>query len=127
MDKPSEPTTIYIDGSCSFCNRHATWLCGRKGGGELRVVDISHPRFLAEEHGLQTEKVNRQLHVRQADGKVLVGWEAVLETLRATGSGGWTKVFLLPGIRQLLSMVYRWIARNRLRWGNFLQNRNTRR
>lgn len=57
------------------------------------------------------------MHLVWPDGRVMRGMEAAV---RAVATRGWTWLFVwpyyVPGVRQLLDALYRWIARNRYRF-----------
>lgn len=69
--------------------------------------------------GVSAEQCSAALQFVGTDGAVASGSDAVGETLRL-GSFPWSlagRILLLPGVRTVAGAAYRWVARNRHRFG----------
>jgi predicted DCC family thiol-disulfide oxidoreductase YuxK len=110
----SDPAlTLYYDGLCPFCVASMRRLMAWNTAGRLGFVDITGPGFDPGFLGVDMAALNRELHGRTRDGKVLAGIDTMLAayTLAEQGWRVWPlRVRLLrPG----LARAYRWFARHR--------------
>lgn len=110
MDRP----LLVFDGDCAFCTRSVRFV-------ERRIR--RHPRIAAwqsldlAELGLTQEDCEKAVQWIGADGTRAEAHVAVARTL-VYGRRGWAvlgRIILLPGVRSLAGVVYRWVARNRHR------------
>ena len=110
MDRP----LLVFDGDCAFCTRSVRFV-------ERRIR--RRPRIVAwqsldlAELGLTQEQCELAVQWIGDDDSRAEAHVAVARTL-VFGGRGWAvlgRIILLPGIRGLAAVVYRWIARNRHR------------
>jgi predicted DCC family thiol-disulfide oxidoreductase YuxK len=111
----SRPVLLY-DGQCPFC---ATWIrrlerIARPGAFEaLSYHDPSVPERFP---GLQQADLEREMHLVEPHGRVTRGFEVAIRALRSRPvAGALTRIYYVPGLRQLLDSIYRLIARYRHR------------
>ena len=79
-------------------------------------MSVAQPVLLFDV-GVTAEQCEQAVQWVGADNKVLSAHIAVAQVLIDAGTGwaGIGRAMLLPGLRQLSGLVYRWIARNRSR------------
>jgi len=66
--------------------------------------------------GLTHDRCMQAMHLVGPDGRVVRAAEAVVAVLLTRGRiFAWTRLYYLPGLRTLLDLAYRWVARNRYR------------
>lgn len=70
---------IYYDGLCIVCATEIKAYERWDKQGKLKLVDISHPQFSAEQEGLDTTLVQKYLHIKTADGRILTGVDSFIE------------------------------------------------
>ena len=109
-----EGPLLVFDGDCAFCARSVRFV-------EKRIR--RHPEIRSWQSldldtlGLTQAECEEAVQWVGADGQRASAHLAVARTL-IHGGRGWAilgRVVLLPGIRSLAGVVYRWIARNRHR------------
>lgn len=86
--------------------------------GSIELVDFQRPGALDRFPGVSYDECMKAMHLVTPDGHVYKGFEAVaraLATRRILGLIAY--VYFVPGIRQLLDVLYRAIAANRYRLG----------
>lgn len=113
MTMTRTPTLVY-DGDCAFCTRCVDWMSSR-----MRRLPVIVPwqRADLESLGLSAAQCEVALQFVNGDGRISSGERAVARVLLHAGSG-WKvlgAVLLVPGVRHLAGLVYRWVARNRHR------------
>jgi predicted DCC family thiol-disulfide oxidoreductase YuxK len=114
MPQDSAPTQVFYDGACPLCTIAARWYLSATGADNLEFVNIASPGFDATSHGLDPLAVQRVIHARTREGKVVRGLDALIAIwtelpdyrLRA-------RLARLPGIHLLLSLGYHLISVNR--------------
>lgn len=107
--------TLYYDGNCSICRAQMSRLRKRDRAGCLAFSDITAPGFVAREVGVNMEALGTQIHVRTADGCLLVGIDSLIAIYTALGRGWWVAPLRWRMLRPLFSAMYRSLARNRYR------------
>lgn len=110
---------LFYDGDCAFCAKSVNRVFDLDRNG---VVDFSPLQGeLARTHGLTDYADPREgtmVVMREADGAVFLRSEALIELARALG--GWSRGLALFGRlvpRVIRDGAYKWIARNRHRFG----------
>jgi predicted DCC family thiol-disulfide oxidoreductase YuxK len=110
------PILLY-DGRCRICVREAGRL-SRWVGGRVRLESFRDPEVLARHPDLTPEACEAAIHLVEPGGRVSRGAEAVA---RALGLRPLLRplawLYRLPGLRQLMDVGYRTVARNRFRLG----------
>jgi len=108
--------TLYYDGACPLCRAEIGRLRGVAGEAIdlLDVHELTHTEDLPSRQALL-----KRLHLRTADGRLLIGLDANVAAWQVT-SYGWLLLWLRwPGIRQVADWVYNHWAdvRYRRRYG----------
>jgi predicted DCC family thiol-disulfide oxidoreductase YuxK len=107
------PLTLFYDGLCPLCSREVAHYSRHAPDGALCLVDITDPDFDATAHGLDAERVHRQLHVKRGD-EVQVGVAAFVAIWEAVPRYRWAaRLARLPGVQVLLRLGYAAFARVR--------------
>lgn len=107
--------TLYYDGNCSICRAQMSRLRERDRAGRLAFSDIAAPGFTAQGGGVSMEALGTQIHVRTADGRLLVGIDSLIAIYTALERGWWVAPLRWRALRPLCSAMYRSLARNRYR------------
>ena len=103
--------TLYYDASCGFCRRWIDRWSARTGSR----VKYSPSRTLALwRHGIGRRRARRAVILRESNGRVTDGAEAVARTLsRAPGLRAVGLLLRAPGVLSIARGVYRFIANHR--------------
>lgn len=121
MDRPQ--LTVFYDGACPSCVRDRAWYEGLCGQTDETVhwFDITGREAELQAMGIDPEAALRELHVRDAQGvlhRELDAYILLLSRVPRLTPLAW--LIGLPGLRGLLSWLYRsWVLR-RLRRENRL-------
>ena len=105
--------TLYYDGKCAFCTREMMRLAGWDKHARLAFVDIAQPGFDPARLGLSLADVNREMASQTAAGEVLLGVDSMLAAYPLVGRGLLVWPLRVPGLRQVLTFLYRQFARHR--------------
>jgi predicted DCC family thiol-disulfide oxidoreductase YuxK len=81
--------TVYFDGACHLCSREIEHYRKRDAGRRIKYVDISRSSFDAAREGLDPMRVQKELHVRLADGTVRTGVAAFAALWDVLPGYGW--------------------------------------
>ncbi len=107
--------TAYYDGACYVCTHEMKKLARKDRGQQIQFVDISDPNFSAQKEGLDPTLVNRKMHVKTADGKVLAGVDGVLELWKQIPSyRPLVTVLKAPIVKPVFKLTYATFARLRM-------------
>lgn len=116
----SRALVLYFDGKCAFCaaemHRLSKWDTHRR----LAFVDIAESGFDPSPLGVDLAALNRELHSRTADGRVLTGIDSMLAAYTLAGRGWLLWPLRVPGLRSVLAKLYRAFARNRYTLSHWL-------
>lgn len=111
---PVERPLLVYDGDCAFCTRSVRFVERHIARHPVirswQSLDLA-PLALTEAMCLEAVQLVRE------DSSVVSAHIAVARTL-IHGRRGWAVLgwlMLLPGVRQIAGVVYRWVARNRHR------------
>ena len=116
--------TIYYDGSCPLCRREIGFYRQLRGADRLVWLDVSAGAPLGQ--GLSCEAAMRRFHVREANGRLLIGgaafarlWRALpgwrlLGWVSAVPPISWASEGLYRAFLPLRPRLQRWVQR---RWG----------
>lgn len=104
---------VFYDAHCPFC----VWLLMRFGHTFRRrgflFLPLDTPG-VAENLGISPVELNRTMHLRLADGRVVTGVDAWRELFRAvTWLRPLAALLGVPGTYALACAAYRWLAANR--------------
>lgn len=111
MNKPA--LTLYYDGNCGICRAQMSRLRERDRAGCLAFSNIAAPDFFLQEVGVSMEALGTEIHVRTADGRLLVGIDSLISIYTALGRGWWVAPLRWRMLRPLFAAMYRSLARNR--------------
>lgn len=106
--------TLVYDGDCAFCTRCVEWMKER-----MRRLPVIVPWQSAdlESLGLSAAQCEIALQFVDEQGRISSGEKAVARVLLHAGRS-WKvlgALILVPGVRHLAGLLYRWVARNRHR------------
>jgi len=87
---------MFFDGGCPLCSREVAHYRRLDRERRIRWVDITREPAALEAHGIAYQDAMERLHVRDKDGRMLVGMPAFVALWRQ-----------LPGYRVLASVVTR--------------------
>ena len=113
MNKPR--TTVYYNSACPVCDAGICYQRKQMQGREVDFVDVHTQPGVAVELGIDLEVLRERLHVRDANGDMLVGARAVT-TLMAQTSGQRMLAWLARPFRRLTGPLYNLLARRLYRW-----------
>jgi predicted DCC family thiol-disulfide oxidoreductase YuxK len=107
-----ERPVLVFDGDCALCTTLASFV-QRRMGPRYRIAPWQ--RLDLGSLGLTAEECATALQYVDAEGQVFAAQDAVARLLLA--SAVWWRplgaVLLVPGVRWVAGVVYRWVARNR--------------
>ncbi|NRA46011.1 MAG: DUF393 domain-containing protein [Oligoflexales bacterium] len=78
MSSKEQKLKIFYDGLCIICRTEIKAYEKWDKQGKLELVDISHPQFSAEAEGLETKLVQKYLHIKMPDGRILTGVDSFI-------------------------------------------------
>lgn len=105
--------TLYYDGKCPFCAAEMARLAQWDRQHVLAFTDIAVPGFDPAHLQASMADLNAQLYGLTHDGRVLVGIDTMLAAYTLVGKGYLVWPLRVPGLRQLLAVLYRAFARHR--------------
>lgn len=116
MDKETAPpTVVYYNSACPVCDAGIRGQQGRMGACDVEWVDVhAHPQAL-EPLGLGLEEVRERLHVRDGQGRMHVGADALAALWSQTPRQRWLAWLARRGGR-LSRLAYDAFARCLYRW-----------
>ncbi|PID54569.1 MAG: thiol-disulfide oxidoreductase [Micrococcales bacterium] len=108
--------TLVFDGDCGLCSRLAS-LARRLRACEQAYRVVAYQQTDLTALGLTTQECAQALQWVEANGRIETGAAAVARLLLA---GRWWArpggaLLLLPGVRALSAVAYRWVATHRHR------------
>lgn len=107
-------TKVYYDGACHLCSREINHYRKYAAEAQLEFIDIAHPAFSAAAEGLDPVRVNREMHLRDAGGKLHYGVDAFIELWRVMpGYGVYSKIAKLKLVNPFIQVAYHAFARLR--------------
>ena len=118
MNGKTNRVTVYYDASCPGCVRDRRRYEAMAGGAaeSTEWVDITGREEELRRAGIEPRQAMRELHVVDAGGRVHREMDAYILLMQRSF---WLKpvglLIGLPGIKQLLSRIYRWWVDRRLR------------
>ena len=111
---PTDRPLLVFDGDCAFCTRSVRFVERRI---KRHPVTRSWQSLDLEPLGLTEAMCAEAVQLVAVDGAVSSAHIAIARTL-LYGRRGWAvigRLMLLPGVRSIVGVVYRWVARNRHR------------
>lgn len=109
------PLEIFFDGSCGVCSTEMSYYRSI-ADQRIEFIDIADVDFDAEAFGRTAEEFQRQLHVRDADGRYFTGVEAFRKLWEALPSPFYpllSSLVGLPGVHATARIGYAFFARFR--------------
>lgn len=70
--------TVYYDGLCHLCSREVGHYQRMKGAENIHFVDITEAAFDAGKEGLNPVEIHKTMHVRDKNGKIVLGIDAFI-------------------------------------------------
>lgn len=70
--------SVFYDGLCQLCSREIDHYRKMRGAEQIQFVDITASDFNAEALGLDPLEVHRNLHAKDAGGKLYVGVDSFI-------------------------------------------------
>lgn len=105
---------MYFDGACHLCSREAEHYRQRDRAGRIEFIDIAAPHFDARAEGVDPVAVNRHIHARLPDGRLVTGVDAFIAFWRVLPGYGWLARFASrPLVKQVLRGGYHAFAQIR--------------
>ncbi|BES69120.1 hypothetical protein RE428_01380 [Marinobacter nanhaiticus D15-8W] len=117
MSRSNSPLTVFYDGACPRCRadrRRYERLAGTSGHG-VQWLDITGREQELRRAGVDPEQALRELHVRDAQGYIhreLDAYSLLMSRVPLLRPLAW--LIRLPGLRPLLSRLYRTLVLRRL-------------
>jgi len=109
----SSELVLYFDGRCPLCVAEVRRLGARDARHRLAFVDIAEPDFDPAPLGVDLAAMNRELHARLPDGRMLTGMDSILAAHTLVGRRWLVWLLRVPVMRDALAPLYRRLARNR--------------
>ncbi len=110
---PARPVVLY-DGRCRFCIGQMKNLLRFARRDALEPTSFQDEGVLERFPGVTYDECMEAMHVVMPDGRIFRGMEAAVRavlTRPLLGLPAW--LYYVPGIRQLMDAIYRWIAERR--------------
>lgn len=111
--KPAPALTLYFDGLCPFCVASMRRLQSWDTAGRLAFVDIADAGFDPSPLGVDMAALNREVHGRTREGKVVAGIDTMLAAYTLAGRGWLVWPLRIRLLRPALAAAYRCFARHR--------------
>lgn len=117
---PSEPSTashavVYYNSACPVCDAGIRSQRERMQGCAIEWRDVHGQPELADELGIGLEELRERLHVRDGEGRMLVGDQAFVALWSATPGQRWLARLAHP-LGWLTTPLYNLFARVLYRW-----------
>ena len=110
-------TTVYFNSACPVCRSGVAWQQGQVSSCEIEWVDVHTTPGAVVEVGADLESIRERLHVRDADGRVRVGADAIAVPFGQTAGQGWLgRLMALSLIRPAMRWAYDAFAAVLYRW-----------
>lgn len=106
---------VFYDGACPLCMREIRMLMRKDRDAKIEFTDIAAPAFDPTSVGTTMTELMAKIKGRRPDGSWIEGVEVFRQLYTAIGWGRVVAITRIPGISHLLSLGYRWFAKNRLR------------
>ncbi|MBA4743130.1 MAG: hypothetical protein H2060_10555 [Azoarcus sp.] len=97
MSTAKTPLTVVYDSDNLSSKLEVEQLREKDTDKTMTLVDIASGGK-AEDHGCTTDAVKKTVHVRDADGKVFAGMDAIGAMHDAVGLGGYFRFCRTPGL-----------------------------
>ncbi len=115
MLAPGKAVEVFYDGACPLCMREIRMLMRKDRSAQIEFTDIAAPSFDPTAVGTTMAELMAKIKGRRPDGSWIEGVEVFRQLYTAIGWGRLVSLTRIPGISHLLSLGYRWFAKNRMR------------
>jgi predicted DCC family thiol-disulfide oxidoreductase YuxK len=106
-----QPIEVYYDGLCHLCSREVNLIRRLALPGKMTFTDIMAPGFEAEKLGLDAKRIHQHMHVRDAQGTMQIGVDALITMWEAVPYFRHLAFFSkLPGFYTLSKIGYAFFA-----------------
>lgn len=113
----SGKSTVYFNSACPVCRTGVEWQRGQASSCEIEWIDVHNAPDAVAEVGAALEDVRERLHVRDAQGRILIGADAVMFVMGSSpGQRRLGRMSMLPVIRSAMRWAYDAFARVLYRW-----------
>ncbi|HYO58860.1 DUF393 domain-containing protein [Archangium sp.] len=112
---PPGHDVILYDGHCRLCIGAAKQFERLLGSHGTELRSFREEGVLAAFPGILPERCEQRMQLIQADGRIFEGAEAVVQALGRRLPGKLLFVYYVPGLRQVVDLAYRLVARYRFR------------
>ncbi|UXU92154.1 thiol-disulfide oxidoreductase DCC family protein [Burkholderia sp. S-53] len=109
----SNELVLYFDGRCPLCVAQMRRLAAWNTRHRLAFVDIAAPGFDPAPLAVDLPALNRELHARLPDGRMLTGVDSILAAYTLVGRRWLVWPLRVPAVRDAFAPLYRRFARNR--------------
>lgn len=111
------PVAVYFNSACPVCRTGVEWQQGRVSSCQIDWIDVHNAPDAVAEVGAALEDVRERLHVRDGDGRILIGADAVAFVMGSSPGQRWLgRLSTLPVIRPAMRWAYDTFARVLYRW-----------
>ena len=104
---------LYFDGRCPLCVAEIRRLGERDARHRLAFVDIAEPGFDPAPLDVDLPALNRELHARLPNGRMLTGIDGIAAAHALVGRRWFAWLLRVPAMRAVFAPLYRRLARNR--------------
>lgn len=112
---PPGHDVILFDGHCRLCSAAARKLERLLGGRGTELRSFRDEGALSSFPEVSYERCEKAMQLVQADGRVVEGAEAIVQAMGRRVWGRLLYVYYVPGLRQLVDLLYGVVARYRFR------------
>jgi predicted DCC family thiol-disulfide oxidoreductase YuxK len=105
--------TMFYDGRCPLCNAEILFLTGRNEAGLLSFVDVNSDRFSADEVGVSCQQALDSMYAQYDDGELINGVDVFSAAYARAGLPKLAWLFSRPSLQPILTIGYRFFAKNR--------------
>jgi predicted DCC family thiol-disulfide oxidoreductase YuxK len=107
---------VLYDGQCKFCTAGSQQLLSLARRGIVERVDFQQAGALDPFPGLTHEACMKAMQLVTPAGRIYTGFEAAVQAVATRAVIGWLAyIYYLPGLKQLLDLLYGLVAANRYR------------
>lgn len=110
----SQPTVLF-DGACPFCRQQVGNLQRWAPDPSLRYISFREPGVLDDYPTLDLEECDREMKFAVTTSQIYGGMEAAVRVMARRPLLKPTLLYYVPGLKQLMDAVYRWIAARRMK------------
>ena len=97
---------MYFNSACTVCRSGVAWQQGQMSSCGIEWIDVHNTPAAVAGVGADLEAVRERLHMRDADGRVRVGVDAVAVLFGHTAGQRWLgRLLTVP----LLQPLMRWV------------------